>query len=73
MSDFTEKSFQFELFSYWRSSASWRVRIVFALKDIPYEYKAVNLVAAHQVSKPTQYTQGMTDFGDSLHLIKESS
>ena len=49
MTDFTEKNYQFELFSYWRSSASWRVRIVLALKDIPYEYKAVNLVAAHQV------------------------
>ncbi|KAL4237410.1 Glutathione S-transferase zeta-1 [Mactra antiquata] len=32
------------LYSYFRSSASWRVRIVLALKGIDYEYKSVNLV-----------------------------
>ncbi|GAB1601205.1 maleylacetoacetate isomerase-like [Argonauta hians] len=32
------------LYSYWRSSCSWRVRIALALKKIPYEYKAVHLV-----------------------------
>ena len=32
------------LYSYWRSSCSWRVRIALALKDITYEYKAVHLV-----------------------------
>jgi len=32
------------LYSYWRSSCSWRVRIALALKDISYEYKAVHLV-----------------------------
>jgi len=32
------------LFSYWRSSASWRVRIALALKGLPYEYVAVHLV-----------------------------
>ncbi|XP_029642112.1 maleylacetoacetate isomerase [Octopus sinensis] len=32
------------LYSYWRSSCSWRVRIALALKNIPYEYKAVHLV-----------------------------
>jgi hypothetical protein len=49
MTSFGESKYQFELYSYWRSSASWRVRIALALKDIPYEYKAVNLVAAQQV------------------------
>ena len=33
-----------KLYSYWRSSCSWRVRIVLALKNIPYEYHAVHLV-----------------------------
>jgi maleylpyruvate isomerase len=33
-----------KLYSYWRSSASWRVRIALAWKGIPYEYRAVNLV-----------------------------
>ncbi|XP_060605443.1 maleylacetoacetate isomerase-like isoform X1 [Ruditapes philippinarum] len=36
--------FQPILYSYFRSSASWRVRIVLALKGVDYEYKAVNLV-----------------------------
>jgi len=32
------------LYSYWRSSCSYRVRMVLALKGIAYEYKAVHLV-----------------------------
>ncbi|HEY6559114.1 MAG TPA: maleylacetoacetate isomerase [Polyangiaceae bacterium] len=32
-----------KLYSYWRSSSAWRVRIVLAWKAIPYEYVAVNL------------------------------
>lgn len=46
------------LYSYWRSSSSWRVRIGLALKDLPYEYVAVNLLAqeqfdpAHQARNP---------------------
>jgi maleylpyruvate isomerase len=32
------------LHGYFRSSASWRVRIALAYKGIPYEYAAVNLV-----------------------------
>lgn len=32
------------LYSYFRSSCSWRVRIALALKKIDYEYRAVNLV-----------------------------
>lgn len=33
------------LYSYWRSSCSYRVRIALALKGIDYEYRAVNLAA----------------------------
>lgn len=33
-----------ELFSYWRSSCSWRVRLVLELKSLAFEYKAVHLV-----------------------------
>lgn len=33
-----------QLYSYWRSSASYRVRIALALKNIPYEYRAVDIV-----------------------------
>lgn len=32
------------LYSYWRSSASWRVRIALNLKGIDYEYRPVHLV-----------------------------
>lgn len=33
------------LYSYWRSSAAYRVRIALALKQIPYDYIAVSLIA----------------------------
>jgi maleylpyruvate isomerase len=36
------------LFNYWRSSSSHRVRIGLALKGIPYEYAAVNLLQRQQ-------------------------
>jgi len=32
------------LFSYWRSSCSWRVRIALHLKNVEYEYRAIHLV-----------------------------
>lgn len=34
-----------KLYSYWRSSASYRVRIGLGIKQLPYEYIAVNLAA----------------------------
>ena len=34
------------LYSYFRSSASWRVRIALNLKGIEYEYLAVNITKA---------------------------
>jgi len=33
-----------KLYNYFRSSASWRVRIALNLKNIQYEYVPVNLV-----------------------------
>eukprot|EP01083_Nonionella_stella_P039870 108440_1 len=36
------------LYSYWRSSCSWRVRIALHLKNIPYKYVAVNLKTGEQ-------------------------
>jgi maleylacetoacetate isomerase len=36
------------LYSYWRSSSAWRVRIGLALKGLPYEYAPVNLLAQEQ-------------------------
>ena len=36
------------LFNYWRSSASWRVRIVLAWKGIDYEYRCIHLLKDEQ-------------------------
>ncbi|MCO4763704.1 MAG: maleylacetoacetate isomerase [Myxococcales bacterium] len=37
-----------ELFSYWRSSSSWRVRIALAFKGLEYTYRAVPLLESAQ-------------------------
>mmetsp|Transcript_5836 Transcript_5836/g.6295 ORF Transcript_5836/g.6295 Transcript_5836/m.6295 type:complete len:225 (+) Transcript_5836:72-746(+) len=42
--DRTEDDPKLVLYSYWRSSCSWRVRIALELKGLPYEYRAVNLL-----------------------------
>jgi maleylacetoacetate isomerase len=39
------------LFSYWRSSAAWRVRIALNLKSQPYSCEAVHLVRGEQRSE----------------------
>jgi maleylpyruvate isomerase len=39
------------LFSYWRSSSSWRVRIGLALKGLAFETRTVNLLAGEQHSE----------------------
>ena len=38
------------LYSYWRSSCSWRVRIALAVKNVDYDYVAVNLLDGEQKS-----------------------
>jgi maleylpyruvate isomerase len=38
----------FRLYGYWRSSSAWRVRIGLAMKGIPYEYVALNLLEQEQ-------------------------
>lgn len=48
------------LHNYWRSSASHRVRIGLAIKDLPYEYVAINITQrgqfgdAHRTRNPMQ-------------------
>ena len=37
-----------KLFNYWRSSASYRVRIALGFKNLPFEYAAVNLAKGEQ-------------------------
>jgi len=43
------------LYSYWRSSCSWRVRIALALKGVRYEYAAVHLVKDGGEQHKAQY------------------
>lgn len=42
------------LYSYFRSSCSWRVRIALAMKGIAYEYKAVSLLKGEQMQEKYQ-------------------
>ena len=41
-----------KLFNYWRSSASYRVRLALSFKGLAYEYVAVNLVKGEQHESP---------------------
>lgn len=41
---------QYGLYSYWRSGASWRVRIALAYKGIPYDYHPINLLKNEQAT-----------------------
>jgi len=41
-----------ELFNYFRSSASYRVRIALALKGLNYDYQSVHLVRQEQLQEP---------------------
>jgi maleylpyruvate isomerase len=43
-----------KLYNYWRSSASWRVRIALAYKNVAYEYRAVNLLSKE--NRSDEYT-----------------
>lgn len=43
------------LYSYWRSSASWRVRIVLAYKKIDYEYVPVDISPSQSSQHDTGY------------------
>jgi glutathione S-transferase len=36
------------LYGYWRSSATWRVRLMFGLKDIKYQLQITNLLKGEQ-------------------------
>uniref|UniRef100_A0A0C9RJZ9 glutathione transferase n=1 Tax=Wollemia nobilis TaxID=56998 RepID=A0A0C9RJZ9_9CONI len=68
-----------KLYSYWRSSCAWRVRIALNLKGLPYEYKAVNIVKGEQFSEeytklnPLQFVPTLVDgdiiVSDSLAIL----
>lgn len=44
-----------KLYSYWRSSASYRARIALALKGLPYEYLPVNIYGGAQQQFGEEY------------------
>lgn len=44
-----------KLYNYWRSSASWRVRIALAYKNVAYEYVAVNIAPAAGEQQRDEY------------------
>ncbi|XP_018013646.1 maleylacetoacetate isomerase [Hyalella azteca] len=39
------------LYSYFRSSSAWRIRLVLAMKGVEYEYSAVNLLKGEQTGE----------------------
>ncbi len=49
------------LYSYFRSSCSWRVRIALALKSVDYEYAAVHLVKGDQ--RKREYLETVNPLG----------
>jgi maleylacetoacetate isomerase len=63
-----------ELYNYFRSSASWRVRIALAVKGLDYDYLPVHLVRREQSTPEYLATSGTglvpllaTDDGERLH------
>uniref|UniRef100_A0A1I7URQ6 maleylacetoacetate isomerase n=1 Tax=Caenorhabditis tropicalis TaxID=1561998 RepID=A0A1I7URQ6_9PELO len=67
------------LYSYWRSSCSWRVRIALALKNIDYEYKTVDLLseqaksdlkAINPTAKVPAFVVNGQVLGESLAIIE---
>jgi len=48
---------QVVMYSYFRSSASWRVRIALALKGIKYEYRAVHLLNNGGEQRSAEYVK----------------
>ena len=61
-----------ELFSYFRSSAAWRVRIALALKGLDFDYRAVHLLRSGQSSEaytrmqPSQLVPSLVVDGDAV-------
>ncbi|KAL0917686.1 hypothetical protein M5K25_012766 [Dendrobium thyrsiflorum] len=66
-----EDSAKLQLYSYWRSSSSHRIRIALNLKGLEYEYKPVNIVKNEQSSpefvklNPLKYVPVLVD-GDAV-------
>jgi maleylpyruvate isomerase len=68
-----------KLYSYWRSTCSWRVRIALAWKELPYEYQAIHLVKEEQHSERYRAINPMRtvpllelEENDRVHRISQS-
>jgi len=72
---------QYTLYSYWRSSCAYRVRLCLHYKNLPYEYKAVNLGKGEQKDPayaalypnqtvPLLVVNGKDAIGQSLAIIE---
>uniref|UniRef100_A0A803QYU3 GST N-terminal domain-containing protein n=1 Tax=Cannabis sativa TaxID=3483 RepID=A0A803QYU3_CANSA len=56
-----------KLYSYWRSSCSFRVRIALNLKGLHYDYEAVNLVKGEQRNPGLFFSLYSTTFIQSIY------
>ena len=68
-----------KLFSYWRSSASWRVRIALHLKGLAFEYVPVKLLegeqraASHRGRNPMEQVPALEiELGGTPRLVAQS-
>lgn len=69
------------LFNYWRSSASWRVRIALGLKNVAYEYVPVHLTkdggqqhgAEHKARNPMEQLPALElEIGGTKRVVAQS-
>lgn len=58
------------LYNYFRSSASYRVRIALDLKNVPYEYKAIHLLKDEQLSPEFRKLNSMGQLPCLVHKGK---
>jgi len=64
-----------ELFNYFRSSASYRVRIALALKGLDYGYRSVHLQRNEQLAEPyssVSFSRLVPLLRDGEHLVTQS-
>ena len=64
-----------ELYNYFRSSASYRVRIALALKGLQYDYKAVHLAKGEQTAESyaaVSATRLVPLLRDGEHVVTQS-
>jgi fumarylacetoacetase len=59
---------KYTLYSYWRSTSSWRVRIAMAMKGLQYEYKAVDLAKLVGNTTPMSGHEGHNGLPDKNPL-----